>query len=197
MTQAKPRFKTVEEFLSYDDGTDQRYELVHGALVELPTESPINALIARFLLVYFVGLGIPLERVGDKQQIAVSSSTATARDPDLTVHSEASATAILSRSQALLDLGMPNPLLVIEVVSPGEPGSKNYDRDYVEKRAEYAARGIPEYWLIDPGRAVVIVLVLEGDRYREVGQFRERDCLISPTFPDVQLMTEQILKAGK
>lgn len=30
---------TFEEFLAYDDGTDTRYELVNGVLVEMPTES--------------------------------------------------------------------------------------------------------------------------------------------------------------
>ncbi|NJN49181.1 MAG: hypothetical protein HC805_04565 [Alkalinema sp. RL_2_19] len=46
---------------------------------------------------------------------------------------------------------MPVPQLVVEVVSPGEPGEKNYDRDYVEKRCEYAARGIAEYWIVVAG----------------------------------------------
>lgn len=36
MIQAKPRFSTFEEYLSYDDGTDKRYELLNGELIELP-----------------------------------------------------------------------------------------------------------------------------------------------------------------
>ena len=51
MTQAKPRFRTIEEYLNYDDGSDRRYELVDGELSELPNEDPRNLLIARFLLV--------------------------------------------------------------------------------------------------------------------------------------------------
>lgn len=197
MTQAKPGFRTLEDYLAYDDGTDRRYELVDGELVEMAPENPLNVLIARFLLVYFIQMGISIERVGDKQQIAVSSSKATAREPDLTVHSEASAAAILSQKQALLDLDMPSPLLVIEVVSPGEPGSENYDRDYVEKRREYALRDIPEYWLIDPSRSVITVLYLEGKQYHEIGQFRDNDCIKSSIFPDLQLTAEQILRAGR
>jgi len=42
---------------------------------------------------------------------------------------------------------MPPPDVVVEVVSPG---TKNRDRDYRHKRIEYAAREIPEYWIIDP-----------------------------------------------
>ncbi|BAU12568.1 hypothetical protein LEP3755_30980 [Leptolyngbya sp. NIES-3755] len=195
MTQAKPRFRSIEDYLNYDDGTDTRYELVNGALVELPNEDPHNLLIARFLLVYFVQMGISIERVGDKQQIAVNSSEVTAREPDLTIHSEASAAAILSRTQSLLTLDMPAPLLVVEVVSPGNPGSKNYDRDYIDKPREYAARGIPEYWLVDPSRSVVLVLYLDGEQYREIGRFQNQDRLISPSFPELQLTAEQVLSA--
>ena len=77
---------------------------------------------------------------------------------------------------------MPVPLLVVEVVSPGKPGSKNYEqlrcgepvRDYVERPKEYAARGIPEFWLVDPDRAVVIVLTLKGGAYEPI-EFRGED----------------------
>ena len=51
----------------------------------------------------------------------------------------------------------------LEVVSPVEP-----DRDLVDKRHEYAASGIPEYWIVDPRDRSVLVLRLEGDRYVDV-----------------------------
>jgi Uma2 family endonuclease len=196
MTQAKPRFETLEAFLNYDRGSDRRYELVNGELSELPNEDPHNLLIARFLLVYFVGMGVPIEHVGDKQQIAVESSEATVREPDLTIHSEASAAAIYAQKQPLLKLEMPAPLAVVEVVSPGNPGSENYDRDYVDKPKEYAARGISEYWIVDIHRSVVIVLSLKGDRYQS-REFRNGDRVISPTFSEFDLSAEQILSARR
>ena len=196
MTQAtRPRL-TLEEFLTYDDGTDTRYELVDGVLVEMGAESTINTLIAGFLFLQFAVMGIPAYRIGFKQWIAVSDSTATARDPDLMVHSEASFVAIEGASQAIVRAEMPNPLLVVEVVSFGNPGSENYDRDYVEKPKEYAARGIPEFWQIDPGRAVVIVLTLKNGAY-EAREFRGEDQVISVAFPDLQLTADQILRAGR
>jgi Uma2 family endonuclease len=191
----KPRL-TLEEFLTYDDGTDTRYELVDGVLVEMGAESTINTLIAGFLFATFLQLGIPPYRLGFKQWIAVSSSIATARDPDLIVHSEESFAAIEGASQALIPPGVKAPLLVVEIVSPGEPGEPNYNRDYVEKPTEYALRGIPEYWLIDPSRNVVIVLFLSGKEYKEIGRFQGNDHVMSPTFPSLQLMAAQILKAG-
>ncbi len=100
---------------------------------------------------------------------------------------------------------MPAPLLIVEVVSPGEPGSQNYElvnerhrqRDYIEKRKEYAMCGISEYWLIDPAREVITILYLEGEQYSEVGQFKNEDGIISPTFPKLNLTAEQILRAGR
>jgi Uma2 family endonuclease len=45
------------------------------------------------------------------------------------------------------------PELAIEVVSPGSE-----IRDYVEKREEYLAFGIKEYWIIDAAKREVLVL---------------------------------------
>jgi Uma2 family endonuclease len=55
--------------------------------------------------------------------------------------------------------------LVVEIVSPDDP-----DRDYIEKRDEYATAGIPEYWIIDPGRQQVTQLTLDAGAYRETVQ---------------------------
>nr|MCU0552457.1 Uma2 family endonuclease [Leptolyngbya sp. Prado105] len=149
MTQAKPRFRTIEEYLDYDDGTDTRYELVNGELVEMPPEMPINNLIVSFLFATFLHLGIPHYRLVIGHQIVVSSSRVIARQPDLVVHTEESVTAILSGSR-VLTAEMPPPSLVVEVVSNSEEDQRSRDRDYVEKRKEYALRGIAEYWIIDP-----------------------------------------------
>ena len=135
MPQTTTQRFTLEEYLVYDDGTDTRYELVDGVLVEMPAESPLNLDIALFLIAVFFHV-VPRSRIGIKNLIAVDSAKVTAREPDLTIHSEASKHAINQEKQALLTLDMPAPLLVIEVVSPGEPGEPNYDRDYIDKREE-------------------------------------------------------------
>lgn len=73
---------------------------------------------------------------------------------------------------------------------------KSRDRDYVDKRSEYAARGIPEYWIIDPVKAVVLILSLEDDRYIDRVLMGD-DKIISPTFPGLNLTAMQILNAGR
>lgn len=195
MTQAKLRFGSIEEYLNYDDGTDTPYELVNGVLVKMGAESDLNTRIAFFLLVIFSRF-VSLDRLRNKTEIQTPSTSVSSRYPDLVVLSEAGAIALSSASRSLVTLSMPAPVLVGEVVSPGKPGSENYDRDYIDKRAEYAARVIPEYWIIDPERQIIIVLQLDGKEYRESGRFENGDRVISPTFPKLQLTAEQILRAG-
>lgn len=193
MTQVKPqpKFKTIEEYLDYDDGTDKRYELVNGELIELPNENPINNTIAMLLVSYFLQLSISPYRLAIGHQIEVESSEVSARQPDLIVHTEASIRALLSGDR-IIRLEMPAPLLVVEVVSPGSPSSENYQRDYVEKPREYAARGIPELWQIDSSRSIVNVLELVNGAYRS-RPFGGNDSILSPQFPSLQLTAAQIL----
>jgi Uma2 family endonuclease len=198
MTVAATQHLTLEEYLAYDNGTDTRYELVDGVLVEMGAESTLNTQIAVFLLLCFGQLGIPAYRLGIKQKIAVSHSAVTAREPDLIIHSEASALAIDRATEAFLKVNDPVPSLVIEIVSPGEPGDKgNYDRDYVEKRREYAERRIPEYWLIDAQRQVVWILTLQGQASYTEQCFADSEMIQSSAFPGLNLMAAQILNAGR
>jgi Uma2 family endonuclease len=153
MTVATARRMSLEEYLTYDDGTDTRYELVDGVQVEMGNEAKINTKIAVFLILAFGRMGFDADRIGIKQKIQVDSDYVSARDPDLIVHSVESAAAGDDDSEFCLKLKESNPLIVIEVVSSGEPGTLNYDRDYGHKPDEYAARGIPEMWQVDPARA--------------------------------------------
>ncbi len=193
MTVATDRRLSLEEFLTYDDGTDTRYELVDGVLVEMSTESTINLQIAVFLIQYFALLGFGPRSIGIKQNIVVPSRFVTARDPDLILHSEASAQALKGRSHACLTLSDPNPLLVIEIASPGKESSRNYKRDYQEKSKEYAARSIPEYWIIDPDRSLIVVGVLTDGEY-EFDQYEGDRAIVSPALPNFTLSANQILQ---
>ena len=200
MTQTKPKFRTFEAYLDYDDGSDQRYELIDGELVELPPESEPNTAIAQELF-WFLANAQMVERRLIKlyacqiQVPVLQPKDAANRFLDLVILREEH--LVLTRSQLTITLEMPPPILVVEIVSPGDTNRSNYTRDYIRKRDQYAVCGIPEYWLIDPAREVVTVLYLEGERYGEVGQFRSRDRILSPTFPKLNLTAEQMLSAGR
>jgi Uma2 family endonuclease len=167
MVQTAPtpvNLMTMEEYLAYDDGTDTRYELVDGELVEMPIESQVNARIAKYLFSEFMK-HFPLAFIGIKDtEIEVTGRRAKCRLPDLIVHSEESLAALESTTRSILLRDMPPPALVIEVVSPG---AENRDRDYRYKRTEYAARGISEYWIIDPEMQKITLCLWVNGQYED------------------------------
>ena len=198
MTQAKQRFRTIEQYAALDpsDLPEGNYELVDGVIVEMGAESDQNLEIVA-LLFSVLPQFVPYYLLRKGTEINVPSRL-TSRYPDLMVLTEDTRAAMKRDKRSLVALDMPAPALVVEVVSPGKPGSDNYDRDYVEKPKEYAARGIPEFWQVDPNpdRAVVIVLTLKKGAYQS-REFRGSDRVVSPTFPDLKLTAEQILRAGR
>jgi Uma2 family endonuclease len=183
---------TLAEYLIYDDGSDRRYELVNGELVEMPSESDLNNAIAIFLLLTFAQF-VPGRLLRRGTEVVVSGARATSRVPDLMVLTEELAAALAGTSRSIILPDMPPPALVVEVVSPG---AENENRDYRYKRSEYAARGIGEYWIVDPDRAQVLVLTLVEGLYEEA-VFGGDDRLVSSTFPMLKLTATQLLQAGE
>jgi len=193
--QAAPssvKLLTMEEYLAYDDGTDTRYELIDGELVEMPVESQVNATIAKFLLFELVK-HFPIAMLAFKDtEIEVSGRRAKCRLPDLMVHSEESYAALIGAKRAILLRDMPPPLVVVEVVSPG---TKNRDRDYRYKRTEYAAREIAEYWIIDPETQQITLCLWVNGQYED--QVYQGDTPIQSTvIPGFNLSAAQVLAFG-
>lgn len=194
MTLIANRHITLKEYLAYKGEAGQRYELADGILIEMPTETPLNNTIALFLVSCFLQLGIPHYRLATNHQIEVTSQKATSRQPDLIVHSPESIAAILQDGQ-LLRHNQPAPQLVVEVVSNSEKDKASRQRDYIEKRQEYAERGIEEYWIVDPVASAILTLHLEGNSYKEQ-KFVADEPLVSVKFPALALTTNQVLTAG-
>lgn len=90
------------------------------------------------------------------------------------------------RSLILMDT--PPPLLVVEIVSPNQE-----KRDYRYKCSEYAARGISEYWIVDPIQHKVTVLQWVKGLY-EKQVFAINDVICSPLFTEVKLTVSELLK---
>jgi Uma2 family endonuclease len=186
MTIAKQRFLSFEEYLSYDDGTDNLYELFNGELIPVPPESGKNVQIANRLFFQFSiilgtdrvrGHGLELEVRGEPRN----------RYPDLTIIREEHIQQLALRNTIRQTMAPPD--LVIEIVSPGEI---QRERDYVAKRIQYQDLGIPEYWIVDPVEAIVTVMVLKHGQYQEK-VFRNREGILSLTFPQIPLTPAQIL----
>ncbi len=187
MVQVKPRFQSFEEYLSYDDGTDKLYELFNGELIEVPPESGTNVQIATFLLLKFASL-VGYRRVrGHGLELEVNGEPRN-RYPDLTILREEHIQQLAKRNT--IRLTMSPPLLVIEVVSPGE---LQRNRDYIAaKRVQYQDCGILEYWIIDPDTQNILVLELKENNYTEVGSFSGEEQVVSPQFRELNLTAAQI-----
>ena len=157
-----------EHYLWLTDRTRRLVEFTDGYVELLPMPTVAHQAILQFLnrlfdahlapgggFVLFAGLRVRIRE--DKF-----------REPDLA--------ALRSRSdprnEARYWLGAD---VVAEVVSPDDPA-----RDLVDKPADYAEAGIPEYWIVDPRVETVTVLTLAGGTYVEHGVFFRGDTATSP-----------------
>jgi Uma2 family endonuclease len=196
MTQTTPRASkllTMEDYLAYDDGTDTRYELVDGELVDMPTESPENCKLAKLLMLE-LAKHVPIVLINLKDiEVAVSGRRAKVRLPDLTILSEEGYAALAGQRRNIITQEMPPPVLVVEVVSPGQ---ENRDRDYRFKRTEYAARGITEYWIIDPEIQQVTVCLWVNGQYEDTVYQGDR-AIASTVIPNFALSAAQVLAFGQ
>jgi Uma2 family endonuclease len=188
MTVATAKKMTFEEFLNYDDGTDALYELENGELIPMPSESELNCRIAMFLVACFLKLGIPYYRLRMKTEMAVNSRQVGVRVPDVVVLSEELVKIMEGATRSLILMDMPPPVLVVEVVSPNQE-----NRDYRYKRSEYAARGIAEYWIVDPIAQKVTVLEWVEGFYDEQVYMGDQD-IVSPLFADMKLTVAEVLQ---
>lgn len=187
MTVASQKM-SLEEYLNFNDGTDTRYELDNGELIVTPPESDLNRRIGSFLLSLFFQLGIPTYRLRIGTEIVVLGSRATTRFPDVMVLSEELATALEGSSRSTVMSDMPPPLLVVEVVSPNQE-----NRDYRYKRSEYAARRIPEYWIVDPIQQRVTVLEWVEGLYEEI-VYTGESAIVSPLLGVLELTAQRLLQ---
>ncbi len=194
---------TFAEFLNWDDGSDRTFELVNG--VAMPLSEP-NAKhedvvdgLCRVLSDHCQSLQLPyVPRQG--KQVRLNSQPGapeSSRKADIVVfakeewesmrHSSASAAAYIP------------PPLVIEVIST------NWRDDYRIKLNEYETLGIVEFWIVEhyaglggvqyigsPKQPTVTINRLIDGEY-QAQQYQGARQIISPTFPQLTLTTQQIV----
>lgn len=84
--------------------------------------------------------------------------------------------------------------LVMEIVSEG---SRNRQRDLVEKRLDYARAGVKEYWIVDPESSTMTVLALVGDSYVVHGEFVAGAAATSRLFPGLAVAVDDVSRGGR
>ena len=183
---------TFNEYLNYQDNTDNRYELVEGELIPMSLGTGKHGAIAKRLERFFDDEITRLKLLWIAQRFSVGLRSPrggrwdTSRIPDVTVLPLEQWNSLGDR-EAVIDLNEEPPLLVVEIVSPSTQVT-----DYRSKQAEYAVLGIAEYWIVDPLQDCVIVCTLVDGWYDQV-VFREDERIVSPTFSELSLTANQAL----
>ena len=180
---------TFSKYLNYDDGTDNRYELVDGKLRIMNPPAKRHFNITRFLVRLFEDeisrQGLDIEVMPG---IGVRTGLNSSRIPDVSLVDGEQWRNIPDDASAVIEAPL---LLAVEVVSPG---AEQISRDYTEKVAEYQNTGIPEYWIVDPIRKKITVLVLKDGSYTKT-VFTGNDAIISSTFSELKVTAASILLA--
>jgi Uma2 family endonuclease len=146
------RRMTLDEFWDAEETPGCRYELARGVLevTEVPNDDHgqiVHNLHEEFSLYLRAHPGL-IRRIAHGSDIRLLiPELGSDRNPDL---------ALVFFDAPLNHRGRQIPALVVEIVSPG---ARAHRRDYEEKREEYLALGIREYWVVDPSRKTVMVLV--------------------------------------
>ncbi|MDS4039990.1 MAG: Uma2 family endonuclease [Candidatus Competibacter sp.] len=180
------RLLNFEDYLTYDDNTDNRYELVDGALVAMTPPLISHLDIAKFI-----------ERCFDQEIQRLNLPWCCYREAGLRVGIRKSRIMdvcviekeyvdVLRASGSVAVFENP-PKLIVEIVSP-----ESIRRDYRYKRSEYAAVEVPEYWIVDPLEQKATVLSLEDGLYED-REFTGSQKIISRIFPELELTAETIL----
>jgi Uma2 family endonuclease len=171
---------SVEDYLRLDTGLLVEY--TDGFVRVLPMPSILHQWIVRFLFEVLHG-HIARQAAGELffAPLPVRLTSSKYREPDL----------VFLRPERIRTLKeQPEGAdLVLEVVSEGE---QSWQRDYVDKRREYAEAGIAEYWIVDPQERRITVLSLAGKEYREHGVFSSEARATSVLFPGLEVAVNDV-----
>jgi Uma2 family endonuclease len=174
---------TEEQYLLLSNQTNRLLEYTDGFIEVLPMPTDKHQVILEFLFLAFRTL---MSAVGGKVLFAplrVRVRAGKFREPDLLLVRDAND----PRRQDAYWLGAD---LVVEIVSPDKP-----ERDTEEKPIDYAEAGISEYWIVNPLKSTITVLVLEDDSYVEHGVFHRGDRAMSKLLDGFGVHVDEVFDA--
>ncbi|OIP77067.1 MAG: hypothetical protein AUK48_04585 [Oscillatoriales cyanobacterium CG2_30_44_21] len=184
MTVTTTRKLTFEEYLTYADGTDKRYEFNDGELIEV---SPASVFHNDLMMFFAFFLQSAINQFNHPYCVRVNSTEIfngkRTRRPDVLVMTLAQKKSLGNQPDILYE----PCLLVIEIVSP-----TCRTVDTIEKRQEYAELGILEYWIVDFLLGTFAVLTLVDGIYEEK-IYRDSEAIASDIFPNISLSMGQAM----
>lgn len=180
MTLADEKFWTYEDYRELpDDG--KRYEVIGGKLYVSPSPSIRHQTLSRRVQFLFyqgerAGQGYIFNAPAD-----LRLETADPVQPDL-IYLRAD-----QRAQIKKNFLVGPPALIVEIQSPSPARL-----DRVNKLHAYAAAGVPQYWLLDPGSATLEVLKLDGESYRVLAALGPGDVYEPAEFPGIRMAIDEL-----
>lgn len=191
---------SFEEYITYDDHSDNQYELVDGKLEIMTPPTFLHILICDMIR---DALKSEIEQLQLPWLATRESGIRTGINK-----SRIADVCVLTKEQVMSSLNQAGicqtpPLLIVEVVS-AESIKRDYRykrcsavlgvspiSDYIKKRSEYAASGVGEYWIVDPLENKVTILILDEGLYEEQ-IYTDNQAIVSPTFSQIELTAEKI-----
>lgn len=165
---------TEEDYLALKPR--QLIEFTNGVLEFLPMPDRIHQDLVKWLFLKLHGF-VSTNQLGQAYfaPLRVKTDNKKYREPDLVYLSN-------ERDRQYPDRSRPpfGADLVMEVVSEGEDAR---NRDLQQKPIDYAAAGIPEYWIVDPENRTITILSLDGTEYFPRGVFGEGEVAESVLLP--------------
>ncbi|MFN6182258.1 MAG: Uma2 family endonuclease [Dolichospermum sp.] len=182
-----------------DDGI---YELVNGEIVKVEAIRARKN-VARYLMFGFNDeiRRLQLDYIVDKDIVirtVTNKGDQRGRNPDVSIVSASLWNSKVTTYGALIDAIQ----LAVEVTST------NWEDDYIDKLEEYENLGIKEYWIVDylaiasrsylgnPKIPTVFVYELIDGKY-QVKAFTGTEKIISPTFSELNITVEDVIKASQ
>ena len=163
--------------------TNQLIEFTDGALEVLPMPNELHQTMAVLLVNMLLAFSPRGKALSAPFRLNLQRPSGNYREPDVIY--------LMNRADGRRAKDVwTGADLVMEIVSPG-----GEQRDYIEKRADYAGAGISEYWIIDPELRTITVLKLDGTQYIEHGNFALGQVATSVLLPGFSVDVTAIFNA--
>ena len=172
-----------EEYLWLTDHTNRLVEFSDGIVEVLPMPTDLHQAILGFIFLAFDAFVTPLGGTVRFAPLRLRLRTGKFREPDLLLLLNAKDPRRQNRFWTGADL-------VLEVVSEDHP-----ERDLVQKRDEYAKTKIPEYWIINPLTATILVYRLKGNKYPKANTWARGTTAASVLLPGFGVKVDEVFDA--
>lgn len=172
------------DYLWLTDHSKRLIEFADGYIEVLPMPTRSHQLLLKLLLRLFERAVEPAGGIVLFAPLRLRLRPGKFREPDLLLLLDAADPRNQERHWDGADL-------VLKIVDAERSG-----RDLTEKRREYAEAGVPEYWIVNPLDRTIVVLTLDGGRYREHGVFTPGMLASSALLPTFSLAVSDVFGPG-